>query len=777
MVAKSCRRSTTHAWGVALYCECTVQWIVCSLCDNQRVPIRNAKQTSYHNCAKHSNKMVGVKTSKTSQPPPKKKVRTESPSAAGKSDSSDNADSDDEERKHEDERSDSSAIMVDSEEDEQDDVVARKKDHKNKKCPTTTSETDFAGNANSSAYFQAERRNRHGGLREIVSKSQFGCVTMAEEISTSDVKYVTELAHFSHNLSRGQREHLAKVLAMTVEKVRHDDSEATKRPWTCAVPTSYLEIRRQYTGYPESFLNQLPSPRVKRVGQFGYVSLRECVHNFLAHGYDLPPIPTEPTSNDDSTTVSHVTESSHCRKRQKEIEKMYQSPCLVLWITEWSDGYDPHGFSKKNRGSAWVKVVTFVPPKTMTNSVLYTYPIALGPSTADPDVAEATFRDELLGLSDPLHPSGNQFYYGKTKEFVQVHVELVVSLMDQPERRAALHLIRGNSTNGPRWGYVASLIPTKDSLIPCSVCSGRLFKNDQLWDEDPCTACAQWNMDREDEMLDWEASPDFPCSAMYNENEKHHMKKLTFPMLRDAIKIAGENMTEGHWSKANVEAYLADFCVGTKMIAQIVTKSENIRMWKKAEAEKLQKPDEFELLSEMVANNSSDFEPVDCPPLWDRGVELHQHIDAVMHLVFLGAVNGTLLFIHTWLKQHSLYAPFMRGVEQRLAGVKKLNLHWLKAMLYKGDKLGGWVSENYLAFARVCKWFFLALDDVAPDDEFVEPTKPPNKWTVPENRAWLRVRGLDESGFAPVLKERVKGFMSQKGAPPPPTAGPSGRDH
>jgi len=41
-----------------------------------------------------------------------------------------------------------------------------------------------------------------------------------------------------------------------------------------------------------------------------------------------------------------------------------------------------------------------------------------------------------------------------------------------------------------------------------------------------------------------------------------------------------------------------------------------------------------------------------------------------------------------------------------------------------GPNFGGWVSENYLALARFCKWFFSMLSVPNKDEQFIEPDRP-----------------------------------------------------
>ena len=630
---------------------------------------------------------------------------------------------------------------------------------------SSTFASGFVGSPSSSTYFWEEYNSRNGGLRSIVARSEFGMSTVGNDISMPDIRFVTETARFCHTLSRGQREDFARILRMTVAKTIQDNSRNNvKRPWKVAIPTTMLHIRQNITDYSDAFLNLLPMPRVESIGsigsKFAYISLREIVQNFLAFGYEL----VKYSQNHDGK-VTQIVDCLHCRRRYKEIQAMYSVPVLVLWIIEWSDGYDPHSFSKANRGSAWTKVITFVPPHNKTNSIEYTYPVALGLSSGNRDVVESKFRDELLELSDATCLK-NVFYSATHKGFIRVHVELLVSLMDQPERRSATSISRGNSNVASRWGYSVSLNDVQHKLVPCSDCAKKLLSGDRDWDKSSCTKCEQWKIIHGSTQLKWKKPEDFPSDEC--EGDMLVPMKLSFDLLKNAVTKTANNVTNGTWSKKQAEEYLAYFCVQKTFANEIIRRYENIRVLGIASANLDQDHQEYANVMEMVLEDEEAFTPVDTPPLWSRGASLNQHIDVLMHLVFLGAVDGTLKFIHVWLKKQSKYSSFMRLASTRLNVIQKLNLKWCKAMPYKGNKLGGWVSENYLAFARVCKWFFLILDNVGRDEEeYVEPTKPQNKWTKKENTGWLKIRGLDTKGNALELRTRVATLQQKEGGPPP----------
>jgi hypothetical protein len=165
------------------------------------------------------------------------------------------------------------------------------------------------------------------------------------------------------------------------------------------------------------------------------------------------------------------------------------------------------------------------------------------------------------------------------------------------------------------------------------------------------------------------------------------------------------------------------------------------------------------------------------PTFWERGIELSQHVDAVMHLLFLGVQKTTVLMIQDWATSRGKNVPFVKhqAAERSLAEIQKLGLDWCKALPYNGGKLGGWVSENYLAMARVQCWFYDKLDEVAPDNVFVEPTEPLCVWQAATCRAWLRARDMPTVGTVAELRTTIADEIDREGGPRkviPPTSGP-----
>ena len=64
-------------------------------------------------------------------------------------------------------------------------------------------------------------------------------------------------------------------------------------------------------------------------------------------------------------------------------------------------------------------------------------------------------------------------------------------------------------------------------------------------------------------------------------------------------------------------------------------------------------------------------------------------------------------------------------------------------------------------------WFYQYLLMFKEKKPFRNPDKPKKQWNAEQNRQWLGVRGLDKTGNAKELRERVKNYCEDKDGEPP----------
>jgi len=135
-----------------------------------------------------------------------------------------------------------------------------------------------------------------------------------------------------------------------------------------------------------------------------------------------------------------------------------------------------------------------------------------------------------------------------------------------------------------------------------------------------------------------------------------------------------------------------------------------------------------------------------------------------MHLLLLGIQKTTMKKIKKWHSLQRSGTNFINYTSGKLDHIQKLNITWCKAMPYKSGKLGGWVSENYLAMTRLNKWFYSGIESITTDETVKELNHminiPQERWLTKYNKAWLEIRGLDSNGCYKTLKHRVQQYMA-----------------
>ena len=99
-----------------------------------------------------------------------------------------------------------------------------------------------------------------------------------------------------------------------------------------------------------------------------------------------------------------------------------------LYVFEWDDDFEPNtSLTKSNRGGCWIKTNTFCPPANQSQTLAYSYPVAMGPKNVSHEEAEIVIRKDLLRLA---RPQGIVVYSKKHGGLIRVCARLIVSLQD-----------------------------------------------------------------------------------------------------------------------------------------------------------------------------------------------------------------------------------------------------------------------------------------------------------------------------------------------------------
>ena len=366
---------------------------------------------------------------------------------------------------------------------------------------------------------------------------------------------------------------------------------------------------------------------------------------------------------------------------------------------------------------------------------------------------------------------------------VNVHLRLYTHLADQPERRELTSVMGGNGTYTARWGWSFIVKKIRKYLPPCDECKARSFADENVapakrtWNEKQCTNCTRWETTGSHPLLRFDPKDDNYPEEELDEDGLIGPLQLTFGSMSDAMDHAYDQLISDRWSHGAAEAYLGRHAVSEALKREVEMVANHNRYWTQFISKKLT---EKQLVEELGQDTFDTIKlkgmlPVQKPSNWDRQHPLALHIEVIMHLLFLGVWKTLVALSVKWLKRNGMESSFLRYSSGILEKVGKLNLTYCRVMGYKKGKLGAWVSENYLGFARVSQWFYSHFGGTEAEEEFRDPEKPPDKWLVKENKGWLDCRELSTEGNAKELRQRVKEAMEREGGPPPILRGSCGK--
>lgn len=623
----------------------------------------------------------------------------------------------------------------------------------------------YSGEHNNN-YF-SNRLNDNNGAAYLVANSQFQLAHISEQMDNDEVAYHIEVASLLCEVTRSQGNKIASIVTKAVELSSRQGS--SRRPkWPTQVTFTPCLMRSLYCYGKYALLSNLPRPPIRMIDGHACICLRDCIADLFGHGLPVDCI----KSHDSALPVSKITESPAAQRILENCKAMHgDKEVLCLYLTEWSDGFEPSMSCKGNRGSCWIKSITISPPHEMLHALSHTYPIAVGLNGESHEEVERFFSKTLIELKSGIN---NVFYHAGMRRNVTVYVELLVSLQDQPERRAANSLMLGSSTYTAQWGKALDFAQVAKQVPSCNACNDTLLAGN---DQDFCQNCANWDTFVNNGLLDFYPPKHFPHSKVPSSGKLSPLR-LTYTALKQAVFDAHNSYVSGQWNANNVHSYLRVHGINNDAVTEILKCAENCKLL--TDADMGDTEENIDLMMELEEHPET-FVMWKFPSLWERGVELHQHIDVVMHLLFLGIVKTCIQKVLQWTKLRGKHTSFLKYCTGTMESVKTLNLDWCRTFPFKGGKLGGWVSENYLALARLLCWFLSRLEDVASDPTCNIPEDKPQKcWNKRENHSWLSVRGQKCTGTAKELRDRVKLLMTQPGGPPsvlPPLGGSASNAH
>ena len=160
------------------------------------------------------------------------------------------------------------------------------------------------------------------------------------------------------------------------------------------------------------------------------------------------------------------------------------------------------------------------------------------------DHIEECFISELNELKSG---SNNSFFSKKLNKFVKIHLELIASLGDQPERRNMNYMLNGNSNYCARYGYSCNMYEIKENLPLCEDCY-HLLKECNTHENTKCGKCLRWDILSNIELSCYTPPSSYP-KEMIPKSGKLSPLRLNWNILNSAVSLTTNKLIRNEWSE------------------------------------------------------------------------------------------------------------------------------------------------------------------------------------------------------------------------------------
>jgi hypothetical protein len=148
---------------------------------------------------------------------------------------------------------------------------------------------------------------------------------------------------------------------------------------------------------------------------------------------------------------------------------------------------------------------------------------------------------------------------------------------------------------------------------------------------------------------------------------------------------------------------------------------------------------------------------------------MDQRVETIMQLAMNTPKAVFKLVLH-WASSMEKGKELKKRIKPLIESVQDLRLPYIPCRMFKNEKFGEFVAENYRALTMLSPWIFRCLLDkeFLPVLVLPSPNKPREKWTMQENAVWFKVRGI-KVAYKSSAAERtslVDGYFNQPEGPP-----------
>jgi hypothetical protein len=483
---------------------------------------------------------------------------------------------------------------------------------------------------------------------------------------------------------------------------------------------------------------------------------------------------------------STIKSESFFEKRNK-VPLQYRSdnaetPAVLVYITLWSDGWDPNKSSKNNRSPVWSATGTMIFAELGSEDtpfLAHTVLLGVGASknTSHEEFFEMLVKEKTTKWEDcngQLVPFS--LFSRLHDKKVNVFITIALALQDNPERRQSAMLLAGNSNTHGAFSLSCDFRMLAIPFVACSDCQERTkqyLRNSNLSDDcvnHECTKCLGFSIDKlcskgvYKEQIGGMRPPLRPDEFGYELTIKPG--RITFEDNIRAWEYATKMFIERKWRVGRTRAYLKLFCCNDELQQRFVLQGRTyLQILDSMEpgAEQRYLPEMLLRLRTMHAN-LTDHLPKH-PAIWLL-LSILDITETPMHLM-MGIIKCVIRTLLRFTSSIDKQQDFIKRCNEVLKTASNLRIELLPLIEFKDFKFGGYVAENYAAFAMVLPWLSHILSETIMERPELCPvpdpaTKPVASWSGRECKAWLAERGV--KGYSVLTasdaRDQVVSFLS-----------------
>jgi hypothetical protein len=563
----------------------------------------------------------------------------------------------------------------------------------------------------------------------------------ADNLSPHAIQLFLHIAKLLMTMGSTHHAVLSQILNLLLGLIPSEQQAWPTMPQTLPEFQSHILNRTNQ----HSLISLLPVPKVSMLSDniHAYCCLQEIVAFvlLLPRTMGVAPIPLR---------LRQLCQSTMMQQCDKALINLQMQPCLVtIGLLFWMDGWDPSASTKNNRSPVHTASATLLCIDNNTGLPFdtRTLPIACSPGKVNHNAVFKALETSLNTLMESKHLLWSHHHH----RWTTVRPHILALLMDQPERRGSNNLLGGGSTLHAMFGISCNFEQLERSFAACDKClrvatryldTGNFVKPMSF----ACRQCYSFLLTRLEKLGKYksEIHPKLPVEAPGHQLTMHP-GLLTFSVLVDAWHYGLRKFVhEQQWTDKDIYAYFSLLCINPATITHFTTCGGNFLLVQ-AMAEH---PNEYgaDLLAEICADRAEHpqmYELPAVPAAWGIGT-MNQRVEAIMHLA-MNTEKAVFKLVLKWATLSANGITLRRHLTPLIESVSGLRLPYVPVRMFKNEKFGGYVAENYRALTMLSPWLFRCLlkDEFIPTAPMVAPEqKPRSKWSRKENTGWLQLRGL-----------------------------------